>query len=122
MNRGTPTKPTSFMTSRSSRTARRASSPATCGPSRPFSTTARTSFFYKPTLLTAARLGGVVSQPKGDTPMNRVKIISVLVLDQNAAIEFYTRKLGFKLLEDKPFGETRWVTISLPKDSDLTLA
>jgi len=54
--------------------------------------------------------------------MNRVKIISMLVLDQDAAIDFYTRKLGFQILEDKPFGETRWVTISLPKDSDLTLA
>ena len=54
--------------------------------------------------------------------MNRVKIISVLVLDQDAAIEFYTRKLGFELREDKPFGEGRWVTISLPKNGDLTLA
>ena len=36
--------------------------------------------------------------------MNKVKIISVLVLDQDAAIEFYTRKLGFELREDKPFG------------------
>ena len=54
--------------------------------------------------------------------MNRVKIISMLVLDQDAAIECYTRKLGFEVLEDKPFGESRWVTISLPKDSDLTLA
>jgi catechol 2,3-dioxygenase-like lactoylglutathione lyase family enzyme len=54
--------------------------------------------------------------------MNRVKIISVLVLDQDAAIEFYTRKLGFELREDKPFGESRWVTISLPKNRDLTLA
>jgi catechol 2,3-dioxygenase-like lactoylglutathione lyase family enzyme len=54
--------------------------------------------------------------------MNRVKIISVLVLDQDAAIEFYTRKLGFEPREDKPFGESRWVTISLPQNRDLTLA
>ncbi len=54
--------------------------------------------------------------------MNKVKIISVLVFDQDAAIEFYTRKLGFELREDKPFGESRWVTISLPKNTDLTLA
>jgi catechol 2,3-dioxygenase-like lactoylglutathione lyase family enzyme len=54
--------------------------------------------------------------------MNRVKIITVLVLDQDAAIEFYTRKLGFELREDKSFGESRWFTISLPKNSDLTLA
>jgi catechol 2,3-dioxygenase-like lactoylglutathione lyase family enzyme len=37
--------------------------------------------------------------------MNRVKIITVLVLDQDAAIEFYT--LGFELREDKSFGESR---------------
>jgi catechol 2,3-dioxygenase-like lactoylglutathione lyase family enzyme len=54
--------------------------------------------------------------------MNKLKIITVLVLDQDAAIDFYTRKLGFDLREDKPFGESRWVTISAPKDSDLTLA
>ena len=54
--------------------------------------------------------------------MNKVKIISLLVLDYDAAIEFYTRKLGFELVEDKPFGESRWVTISLPRNRDLTLA
>ena len=54
--------------------------------------------------------------------MNKVKIISLLVLDQDAAIEFYTQKLGFELLEDKTFGESRWVTIALPNQQDLTLA
>jgi catechol 2,3-dioxygenase-like lactoylglutathione lyase family enzyme len=54
--------------------------------------------------------------------MNKVKIFSLLVLDQDAAIEFYTNKLGFQLLEDKPFGESRWVTIGLPNQQDLTLA
>lgn len=54
--------------------------------------------------------------------MNRIKIITVLVHDQSAALEFYTKKLGFELLEDRPFGDTRWVTIALPKNRDLTLA
>src|SRR5690242_3335610 len=54
--------------------------------------------------------------------MNKVKIISVLVLDQDAAIAFYTKKLGFRLLEDKSFGEGRWITIGLPDQKDLTLA
>jgi catechol 2,3-dioxygenase-like lactoylglutathione lyase family enzyme len=54
--------------------------------------------------------------------MNKVTIISVLVLDYDEAIEFYTRKLGFELIEDKSFGENRWVTISLPQNKDLTLA
>jgi catechol 2,3-dioxygenase-like lactoylglutathione lyase family enzyme len=54
--------------------------------------------------------------------MNKVKIISVLVLDYDKAIDFYTRKLCFEVIEDKPFGEGRWVTISLPRNRDLTLA
>jgi catechol 2,3-dioxygenase-like lactoylglutathione lyase family enzyme len=54
--------------------------------------------------------------------MNKVKIITVLVLDQDAAIDFYTNKLGFELLEDKSFGEGRWVTIALPNQRDVTLA
>jgi len=54
--------------------------------------------------------------------MNNVKIISLLVLDQDAAIEFYTKKLGFQLLEDKTFGESRWVTVGLPAQQELTLA
>ncbi len=54
--------------------------------------------------------------------MNKVKIVSVLVHDQDAAIEFYTQRHGFELREDKSFGESRWVTISLPKNHDLTLA
>ena len=54
--------------------------------------------------------------------MNNIKIISLLVLDQDAAIEFYTKKLGFQLLEDKTFGESRWVTVGLPAQQELTLA
>jgi catechol 2,3-dioxygenase-like lactoylglutathione lyase family enzyme len=44
------------------------------------------------------------------------------VLDQDTAIAFYKGKLGFELLEDKPFGETRWVTMALRNRRDFTLA
>ena len=54
--------------------------------------------------------------------MNTVKIISVLVLDQDEAIDFYTNKLGFELVEDRSFGESRWVTVALPNHHDVTLA
>jgi catechol 2,3-dioxygenase-like lactoylglutathione lyase family enzyme len=54
--------------------------------------------------------------------MNKVKIITLLVLDQDAAIDFYTKKLGFALVEDKPFGEARWVTVALPDQQDPTVA
>jgi AraC-like DNA-binding protein len=55
-NTGMPIRPTSFATSRSSRTALPASSPARCGPSGPFSATATMSFFYNPVGQGAARL------------------------------------------------------------------
>src|SRR5438034_8180604 len=58
----------------------------------------------------------------GDNRMNRLKIVTVLVHDQDAAKDFYTRKLGFEVVEDKAFGKGRWVTISIPKNRDLTLA
>lgn len=54
--------------------------------------------------------------------MNKVKIVGLLVHDQDAAIAFYTKKLGFELLEDKSFGQGRWVTVALPGQRDLTLA
>jgi len=49
--------------------------------------------------------------------MKQLKIVTLLVKDYDAAIAFYTEKLGFTLLEDKPFGDGRWVTLSLPGDS-----
>ena len=54
--------------------------------------------------------------------MNGIKIVSVLVLDQDEAIDFYTKKLGCELLEDKAFGESRWVTVAWPNQRGVTLA
>jgi catechol 2,3-dioxygenase-like lactoylglutathione lyase family enzyme len=48
--------------------------------------------------------------------MTHVKIVSLLVKDYDAAIQFYTRKLGFEVVEDAAFGERRWITLSLPGD------
>jgi catechol 2,3-dioxygenase-like lactoylglutathione lyase family enzyme len=46
--------------------------------------------------------------------MRQIKIVSLLVKDYDAAIAFYTQKLGFEVVEDKAFGDRRWVTLSLP--------
>ncbi|MDQ3132410.1 MAG: VOC family protein [Acidobacteriota bacterium] len=44
--------------------------------------------------------------------------IALVVADYDEAIEFYTEKLGFELLEDTPQSETkRWVLVA-PKNSD----
>lgn len=53
--------------------------------------------------------------------MNRIKLISLLVNDYDEAIRFYTAKLGFEVAEDLPFGENRWVTLSLPGDKSLAI-
>ncbi len=54
--------------------------------------------------------------------MNKVSIFSLLVKDYDAAIQFYTQKVGFTLVEDKAFGESRWVTLSLPESPDVAIA
>jgi len=48
--------------------------------------------------------------------MMRISLLSVYVDDQDTAIDFYTKKLGFILAEDVPFGPQRWVTLRLPDD------
>jgi catechol 2,3-dioxygenase-like lactoylglutathione lyase family enzyme len=53
--------------------------------------------------------------------MNRTTLLTVLVKNQDAAIEFYTRKLGFSVVEDLPFGPKRWVTLRLPDDQGIAI-
>jgi catechol 2,3-dioxygenase-like lactoylglutathione lyase family enzyme len=39
--------------------------------------------------------------------------VGVLVLDQESAFDFYTNKLGFKVITDVPMGaDGRWLTVS----------
>ena len=54
--------------------------------------------------------------------MKRISLLTVLVKDQDSAIDFYTRKLGFVVAEDLPFGPNRWVTLRLPADQTLSIA
>lgn len=44
----------------------------------------------------------------------RIKLNSIFVDDQDKALEFYTRVLGFKLSKDIPVGEFRWITVNSP--------
>ncbi len=51
----------------------------------------------------------------------RIAHISLLVRDYDEAIDFYTNKLGFGLVEDTKMSETkRWVIVS-PRGSDCSL-
>ncbi|MCK7559074.1 VOC family protein [Chitinophaga sedimenti] len=49
----------------------------------------------------------------------KVKIISIPVLDQEAALQFYTEKLGFLKKVDVPLSEhSRWLTVVSKEDQD----
>jgi catechol 2,3-dioxygenase-like lactoylglutathione lyase family enzyme len=54
------------------------------------------------------------------TKMNHV---SVFVLDQDSALDFYVNKLGFKIHTDAPMGPgARWLTVCPPDQPDLEIA
>jgi len=54
------------------------------------------------------------------TKMNHV---SIFVLDQESAYEFYVNKLGFKVHTDAPMGPgMRWLTVCPPEQPDLEIS
>lgn len=50
----------------------------------------------------------------------RISLCSILVADQQHALEFYTRVLGFLPKQDIPIGEFRWLTVVSPDAPDGT--
>ncbi|MDP5273569.1 VOC family protein [Chengkuizengella axinellae] len=50
----------------------------------------------------------------------KIVVTSIFVQDQDKALEFYTKKLGFVKKEDVPVGEFRWLTLVSPDDLDGT--
>jgi lactoylglutathione lyase len=54
--------------------------------------------------------------------MKNIKSIILLVTDQQAALDFYTQKLGFEVHTDFSFGEDkRWLSVNLPQQKDLEI-
>jgi len=45
----------------------------------------------------------------------QIKFVSVSVKDQAAALEFYTKVLGFEKMADLPLGDYRWLTVTSPE-------
>jgi lactoylglutathione lyase len=42
-----------------------------------------------------------------------VPLTGIFVNDQEAALDFYTNRLGLELIQDEPYGErARWITVS----------
>ena len=52
----------------------------------------------------------------------RIPIVSVRVLDQDRALDFYTQTLGFTVTDDMDIGNgMRWLTVSPPGQPDINL-
>jgi predicted enzyme related to lactoylglutathione lyase len=44
-----------------------------------------------------------------------IKFTSIPVRNQDHALEFYTKKLGFQIVTDQPFnGQQRWIELGIP--------
>jgi lactoylglutathione lyase len=57
---------------------------------------------------------GLNTEPEGGKKMIKdVPLTGVFVNDQEAALDFYTNKLGLEKVQDEPYGEgARWITVS----------
>jgi catechol 2,3-dioxygenase-like lactoylglutathione lyase family enzyme len=52
----------------------------------------------------------------------RIKLVSIMVEDQDKALAFYTQVLGFKKKTEIPVGEYKWLTVVSPEGpNDLEL-
>lgn len=55
--------------------------------------------------------------------IERLSHVSLVVRDQQEALEWFTDKLGFEVAADEPFpgGEGRWLTIAPPNQTELEI-
>ncbi|MGE5139134.1 MAG: VOC family protein [Rudaea sp.] len=48
----------------------------------------------------------------------RLQLMSVFVEDQDKALDFYTRVLGFMKKQDMPLGQFKWLTVVSPEEPE----
>ena len=55
--------------------------------------------------------------------ITRLNHVSIFVLDQESACDFYVNKLGFKINTDADMGDMgRWLTLNPPEQTDIEVA
>ena len=52
----------------------------------------------------------------------KIKLVSIFVDDQQKALDFYTKVLGFNISQDIPAGEYRWIQLASPEGGDAELS
>jgi catechol 2,3-dioxygenase-like lactoylglutathione lyase family enzyme len=56
----------------------------------------------------------MIQTSKGEEMIKAMKFVSIPVRDQQKALEFYTTKLGFRIITDQPFNdEQRWIELGV---------
>jgi catechol 2,3-dioxygenase-like lactoylglutathione lyase family enzyme len=53
--------------------------------------------------------------------MKRVTLVKLFVSNQDEALEFYTKKLGFEVAEDTTMGHYRWLLVRLPDNKEFCI-
>ena len=54
--------------------------------------------------------------------ITKMSHMSFYVLNQESALDFYTNKLGFKVVTDVPMGkDSRWLTVSPPEQPEIEI-
>jgi catechol 2,3-dioxygenase-like lactoylglutathione lyase family enzyme len=54
--------------------------------------------------------------------LTKLAVVTILVRDQDEALQFYTEKLGLEKLDDMNFGEgNRWLTVTAPQQKDVQI-
>lgn len=65
----------------------------------------------------ASRLETMTDTTQAPTTVTNIGVVMFTVADQDAALAFYTEKLGFEVRSDAPFGEKgdqRWLEVAPP--------
>jgi lactoylglutathione lyase len=50
--------------------------------------------------------------------VKRLTLVKLLVNNLDEALEFYTKKLGFEVAEDRTLGDYRWLLVRLPDNKE----
>ena len=54
--------------------------------------------------------------------LTKLAVVTILVRDQDEALQFYTEKLGLEKMDDMQFGaEGRWLTVCAPGQKDVQI-
>ena len=62
----------------------------------------------------SSRAQAVMTEARETVMITHVKFVSIATADQDRALDFWTRRVGFTVLSDQPFSESqRWIELQV---------